>query len=146
MIKVENMTAAHGEQVLAMMQTFYASPAVSTNGSPEIFRKDFDACIGDNPFLEGFVFTENSAVVGYAMIAKSFATEFGRPCIWIEDLYLTPEYRGQGTAGQFFAFLEKQYPDTILRLEVEEENAHAVHAYRKNGFDFLPYMEMKKLL
>lgn len=146
MIQIENMKAIHGEQVLAMMHTFYASPAVSTNGSPEIFRKDIEACVGDNPFMEGFVFTENSAVVGYAMIAKSFSTEFGRPCIWIEDLYLLPQYRGQGMAGVFFKHLEKQYPGTIHRLEVEEENAHAVHVYRKNGFDTLPYMEMKRLL
>ena len=33
---------------------------------------------------------------------------------------------------------------SILRLEVEAENEHAVHVYRKSGFEVLPYMEMKK--
>ena len=32
----------------------------------------------------------------------------------------------------------------ILRLEVEEENERAVNVYKKNGFSFLPYLEMKK--
>lgn len=32
----------------------------------------------------------------------------------------------------------------IFRLEVEVENERAVHIYRKNGFEVLPYMEMKK--
>ena len=146
MMQIEPMTRAHAPQVLAMMRTFYASPAVYTNGSEEIFCKDIEACVSDNPYLEGFVFTREGAVVGYAMIAKGFSTEFGRSCIWIEDLYLLPEYRGQGAGSRFFALLEKQYPGAILRLEVEEENTRAVGVYRKNGFDQLPYMEMKKLL
>lgn len=146
MIQIDKMTREHYSQVLAMMRTFYASPAVHTNGSEEIFHQDIEACVSDNPYLEGFAFTREGAVVGYAMVAKSFSTEFGRPCVWIEDLYLTPECRGQGAGSQFFALLEKQYPGAILRLEVEEENTRAVNVYRKNGFDELPYMEMKKLL
>ena len=41
---------------------------------------------------------------------------------------------------------EKKYPEAVLRLEVEEENGRAVKVYEKNGFNVLPYMEMKKLL
>ncbi len=145
MIVIEPMTAAHAEAVHTMMRTFYASPAVHTNGSDAIFQSDIQACVSNDPYLEGFVFSENGAVVGYAMIAKSFSTEFGRRCIWIEDIYLLPEARGQGVAGCFFAFLEQQYPDAILRLEVEEENHGALQAYCKAGFQVLPYMEMYKL-
>ena len=31
-----------------------------------------------------------------------------------------------------------------MRLEVEEENKRAVAVYQKNGYETLPYMEMKK--
>ena len=31
-----------------------------------------------------------------------------------------------------------------MRLEVEEDNTRAVVVYRKNGYEELPYMEMKK--
>ena len=78
------------------------------------------------------------------MIAKSFSTEFGKPCIWVEDLYLKPEYRGKGIGSQFFEYLDQNYTDCIFRLEVEEENERAIHVYEKNGFAVLPYMEMKK--
>ena len=80
------------------------------------------------------------------MVAKSFSTEFGRPCMWIEDMYIKQEYRGTGIGSQFFEFIEKKYPDTILRLEVEEENERAINVYKKCGYEVLPYMEMKKLV
>lgn len=146
MMKIESMTAAHSQAVFAMMQTFYTSPAVHTNGSEAIFRADIAACVSDSPYLEGFVFLQDEEILGYSMIAKSFSTEFGRPCIWIEDLYLQPGSRGQGIAGQFFAFLENRYPGSILRLEVEEENSGAMRAYQKAGFSIIPYEEMIKLL
>ena len=40
-------------------------------------------------------------------------------------------------------YIEK-YPRSVLRLEVEEDNERAIKVYRKNGFEVLPYMEMKK--
>ena len=130
--------------VLDMMRVFYASPAVHTNGSEDIFAADVDACVGESPFLEGYVFEQDEKILGYAMLAKSFSTEFGKPCIWIEDLYIKEEYRGQGIGTRFFDFIEGKYENVIFRLEVEEENERAVHVYKKCGYEVLPYMEMKK--
>ena len=144
MLQILSMTNAHREDVLSMMRIFYASPAVATNGSEEIFCADIDACVGDSPYAEGFVFETGGTLCGYAMIAKSFSTEYGVPCIWIEDIYLKPEYRNMGTGSRFFAFLEEKFPGHLFRLEVEEDNLPAVHAYRKNGFTEMPYLEMKK--
>ena len=132
--------------VVAMMEVFYTSPAVLSNGSAAIFTNDFEACINsENPYLEGYMFEGNGRIQGYAMTAKSFSTEFGRPCIWIEDLYIKEDFRGTGIGSLFLEFIGKKYPEAILRLEVEEENGRAVKTYEKNGFTVLPYMEMKKL-
>ena len=144
MIKIRLMVEKDRASVLAMMRDFYASPAVFTNGSEEIFQRDVDACIGDSPYVEGYVFEVDKGLQGYAMVAKSYSTEFGKPCIWIEDLYLQPQYRGQGIGADFLRFIAETYPDAILRLEAEEENEHAIHVYKKAGFTVLPYMELKK--
>ncbi len=141
---IRKMVEADRACVLAMMRTFYTSPAVWSNGSEAIFAADVDACVSDSPYLEGYIFEDAGNVQGYAMVAKSFSTEFGKPCIWIEDLYMNEGYRGLGIGSQFFKFLEEQYPNALFRLEVESENERAVHVYRKCGFDVLPYMEMKK--
>lgn len=132
------------QSVHSLMKEFYSSELVYTNGSDEIFENDFQACIDNSPYLNGFVFCENSNIIGYAMIAKSFSTEFGKPCIWLEDLYLQNEFRGKGISALLFDYLKEVYSNYVFRLEVEAENKHAIHVYEKQGFTMLPYTEMIK--
>lgn len=143
MTNIREMTAEDKPAVQEMMRLFYASPAVLSNGSEEIFSADIENCVNDSPYLEGYILENDEEIQGYAMIAKSFSTEFGKSCIWIEDLYLKESYRGQGVGSWFFDFIKKAYPESIFRLEVEEENQRAIAVYKKNGFSVLPYMEMK---
>lgn len=130
--------------VLEMMRMFYASPAVFTNGSDEIFTKDIENCINENPYLEGYIIEDSKDIQGYAMIAKSFSTEFGKLCIWIEDLYIKDEHRGLGLGNMLMEFITKKYTDCIFKLEVEEENERAIKLYKKHSFTVSPYLEMKK--
>ncbi len=141
---IRPMVASDKETVLTMMRTFYTSPAVLSNGSEEIFNADIDNCVNDNPYLEGYIFENQGQLLGYGMLAKSFSTEFGKPCIWIEDLYVQKPFRGAGIGSAFLAFVEKSYPHCLLRLEAEAENEHAIHVYQKCGFEVLPYLELKK--
>lgn len=146
MFNIRKMTENDMENVLEMMRIFYASPAVWSSGSEDIFRNDIENCVGECPYLEGYILEMDHALSGYAMIAKSFSTEFGRPCMWIEDLYIREEYRGCGIGTKFLSYIEQKYPDSVLRLEVEEDNQRAVSVYKKCGYEVLPYMEMKKIL
>ena len=141
---IRSMQERDRSPVLEMMRVFYASDAVLTNGSEEIFEADFENCVGDSPYLEGYIFEDAREIQGYGMVAKSFSTEFGKPCIWIEDLYIKEQYRGLGIGSRFLRYVESQYPNGVLRLEVEAENERAVKVYKKCGFEEIPYMEMKK--
>jgi GNAT superfamily N-acetyltransferase len=143
MAMIRPMVAADRESVLEMMRIFYASPAVFSNGSEEIFAADIEVCVSGSPYLEGYIM-EDGQVQGYAMIAKSFSTEFGKPCIWIEDIYIKEAFRGQGIGKLFFDFITEKYDGCLFRLEVEEENKTAVKLYKKCGFSVLPYMERKR--
>lgn len=131
-------------QILQMMREFYASDMVFTNGSEKIYNADIDSCIGECPFVEGYVFDDGNNIHGYAMVAKSFSTEFGKQCIWIEDIYIKNEFRGFGTGSRFLRYIEEKYPNAIFRLDVENSNERAVSVYKKCGYTVLPYMEMKK--
>jgi len=141
---IRQMKEKDRECVLSMMEEFYNSDAVFTNGSREIFENDFNNCINGCPYLEGYIFENGGIILGYGMIAKSFSTEFGKICIWFEDLYLKPEFRGNGIVPKFMQFVEKKHNDAVFSLEAEEENTHACYTYKKFGFKPLPYLEMIK--
>ena len=136
------MVIADKSAVMEMMRVFYASPAVLSNGSEEIFANDIENCVNDSPYLEGYILEDAGDIQGYAMVAKSFSTEFGKPCIWIEDIYVKPEYRSEGLGKAFFSFLFEKYDGCVFRLEAEEENKGAVRLYERSGFDVLPYLEL----
>ncbi len=141
---IRPMVQSDKREVLLMMREFYSSPAVFTNGSEEIFEADIENCIGDSPYIEGYVFEGADGICGYAMVARSFSTEFGKPCIWIEDVFVKTAHRGAGIGSLFLGYIENKYPNSVFRLEVEAENERAVGVYKKCGYEVLPYMEMKK--
>ena len=105
-MNIRKMKFEDKSEILSMMKIFYSSELVFTNGSDEIFNKDFETCINNSPYLDGHVFTQDETIMGYAMIAKSFSTEFGKPCLWFEDLYLKPEFRGQKIIPQFIKYIK----------------------------------------
>ena len=146
MFTIRSIERGDFEEVLGMMRVFYASPAVLHKASDEILRQDIEDCLGDMPFIEGYVFEEEGEIAGYAMVAKGYTREYGGVCVWVEDLYMKPEFRRRGLGSQFFAFLEEEYKGKAVRfkLEVEEENEAAIEAYQKNGYRISPYYEMTK--
>ena len=142
MITIRKILQADRERVIDMMRSFYNSPALITNGSEEIFESNVNNCLSNSPYIEGYVFVDRNKVIGYGMLAKSFSTEFGSECIWIEDIYLEEEYRGQGIGSRFIKFIKDKYSDKVLRIEAEKDNEKAILTYEKNGFMRLPYMEL----
>ena len=128
-IIIRSMRKEDSNEVLEMMKVFYASPALISDPSEDVMKRDIADCLGDNPFIECFVFEDGTGVImGYSMVAHSYSTECGGNCVWVEDIYIKPDYRGKHIAGSFFDYLEKMYKGKAvrMRLEVEEENESAV--------------------
>ena len=141
MITIRKIQREDAETVRDMMCKFYTSPAVMTNGSEEIFVANVENCLGGSSLVEGFVFDDDGKIIGYGITAKSYSTEFGGECVWLEDIFIETEYRGRGVGSKFIRYVKELYPDKILRLEAEEDNA-AVKLYERHGFKKLPYLEL----
>lgn len=76
----------------------------------------------------------NNQPVGFALYFHNFSTFLGRPGIYIEDLYVTPEARGKGVGQKLLAFLAKLAKDRKCgRLEwwVLDWNKPAIEFYKK---------------
>lgn len=60
----------------------------------ETFRQHL---FGPRPFAEVILAaTDDGEVVGFALFFHNFSTWEGSPGIWLEDLFVRPEYRGSG--------------------------------------------------
>jgi GNAT superfamily N-acetyltransferase len=144
-MNIEKMTVEKSGRVFEMMRVFYDSPALIHKSSDAVLKRDIEACLSDSPFVEGYVFTEKEEIIGYSMVSKSFTTEYGGICVWIEDLYFEEKWRNRGFGSQFFEFLERQYPEAVrFKLEVEKENEAAVATYKNNGYAVSDYFLMTK--
>jgi GNAT superfamily N-acetyltransferase len=142
---IKKMTESDRRRVYEMMRVFYDSPALIHKSSDAVLKRDIEACLSGNIFVQGYVFRENEEIIGYSMISKSFTTEYGGICVWIEDLYFEEKWRNRGFGSQFFEFLERQYPEAVrFKLEVEKENEAAVATYKKNGYAISDYFLMTK--
>ena len=50
----------------------------------------------DDPPFEALIAEDDGVPVGFALFTRSYSTWRGRPGLWLEDLYVTPEARGRG--------------------------------------------------
>ena len=70
------------------------------------YEKMLDEVVADETTLETWIFDkqkaevffalENGKEVGFALFFHNFSTFLGRSGIYLEDLYVKPEYRGKG--------------------------------------------------
>lgn len=145
-VLIRSMQEKDREEVLNMMQVFYASDAVINKANNEILQQDISDCVGDCPYVDGYVFEVEGEIAGYGIAATGYSTEFGGVCIWLEDLYMKEQYRGHGIGRKFFEAVEEIYGKKAVRfrLEVEKENEGAIALYEKMGYHFSTYDEMSK--
>ena len=56
---------------------------------------------GASPRYEAYLAEVDGAVgpVGYAFVFETYSTFLARPTLYLEDLFVLPEYRGQGVGG-----------------------------------------------
>ncbi len=141
-ITIRKMQHDDSKIVIDMMRKFYTSSAVITNGSEKIFAANVENILSGSTCAEGFVFISEEKIIGYGITARSYSTEFGGECIWIEDIFIEENYRGRGVGTKFIRYVKEIYPEKILRLETEHDNATALKIYKRLGFKELPYLEL----
>ena len=62
---------------------------------------------GKNPRAEVIICYFNAKAAGFALFFHNFSTFLGRSGIYLEDLYVMPEFRGNGIANKVLGFLAK---------------------------------------
>lgn len=130
------------EIYLELAREFYNSEAVLHPVPEEHLLRTYNEFVRSEVYTECFILEKDGETAGYALIAKTFSQEAGGLTVWIEELYIRPEFRSKGLGRSFFAFLLENRPAARYRLEVEPENERAVALYGSLGFTALPYGQM----
>ncbi len=62
---------------------------------------------GAKPAAEVLLAEDAGRVVGFALFFPTFSTFVGKPGIWLEDLFVEPEFRGRGHGKELFLAVAK---------------------------------------
>ena len=142
---IRPMNPGDRQAYISMAAAFYASDAVIRKVTVQVVESVFDDIIAGSPHIEGYMLLDEAgAGAGYALLAHSFSQEAGGRVLWVDEIYIRPEYRGIGLAKELLSFVKKQFAGKVkrIRLDVEADNMNALGLYKKMGFVPLLYQQM----
>jgi ribosomal protein S18 acetylase RimI-like enzyme len=90
------------------------------------------------PLARCWIVRQRGNVSGYVVITLGYSVEYGGRDGYIDDLYLIPEVRGDGSGRHLLDFALEQarlLGIGVLHLEVDPNNDRALQLYRARGFE-----------
>lgn len=102
-------------------------------GSPEMFAK---ALFASPPRVWAMIVAHEGTPIGLALYYFNFSTFMARPGLYLEDIYVEPDFRGRGIGKAIFRVLARRALDEgCARMEwsVLDWNAPSIAFYRSLG-------------
>lgn len=91
---------------------------------------------GEKRYAEVLIAEYNGNIAGHALFFYNYSTFAGKPGIYLEDLYVKPEYRGFGIGKSLLKYIiERAKKEGCGRVEwsVLDWNTPAIEFYKKLG-------------
>ncbi|MEG2044797.1 MAG: GNAT family N-acetyltransferase [Clostridia bacterium] len=144
MMTIKDLTKEDKEIFIELCLEFYKTPAALHQIPREFISNTADEAIKGNEFLRCLMLRKDKAVVGYLLLSFTYSNEVGGDVLLLEEIYIRPEFQGQGIGKEVFKFIFETYDDRIkrYRLEVTKENTGATALYERQGFKELCYKQM----
>ena len=145
---IRKATPEDKELYMKFTDAFYHSEAV-LHPVPDSHREaTWAELMRSSDYAECFFIDKDGVDAGFLLMAYTFSQESGGKVAWVEEIFINPEFRGQGLGTEFFKFIKEEIEPTCsrIRLEVEEDNLRAKKLYESLGFQVLPYQQMVKEL
>lgn len=95
-----------------------------------------EVIFGPSPSAEVLLGLENEEAVGFAVFFENFSTWLGRPGLYLEDLFVSPDHRGKGYGRALLEQLARiAHERNCGRMEwaVLNWNEPAIQFYKKLG-------------
>lgn len=120
-----------GIHVLVRELAEYEKAPDSVINTPDGLRRD----LFEEKVCEAFVAVEENQIVGFALFYTSYSTWRGK-CIYLEDLYVKPEFRGRKIGYELFKLVrEEAVKRNYKRMDwqVLDWNEPAIKFYQQLG-------------
>lgn len=135
-------------QLFEMMRGLYAAEHTDPQNAPgEMhFRRTVDRLLTEPHRGRILLFIDDTAIYGYAILIPYWSNEFGGNLLFVDELFVKPEFRNRGIARKFFDFLRTQRPfdAVVCALEVSPNNSRARKLYKSLGFEPRKYTMMTR--
>ena len=141
---IRRITRGDRELFLRMTRMFYDSPAVLHKIPDEYHEAAFEELMRSDAYLDCYILEKDGEPAGYALLNYTYQHEAGGRVVWLEELFVLPEFRSEGLGGEFFEYAERNIPAARFRLELERDNVRAGRLYGRMGYENLPYEQMIK--
>ena len=138
--EIRTAIATDVEDIFSLIQALAEYENLShlvTGNSQELAKHLY----GDHPCAEVIVAEVEGKIVGFALFFQNYSTFLTKPGIYLEDLFVLPEYRRRGIAKAILRYLaDLAIARDVGRLEwsVLDWNQNAIAFYEKIGANILP--------
>lgn len=141
MITIRPATAADAEALFELVCALaeFEQLRDQVTGSADRLAADLG---GDRPAIEALLAeTAEGQIVGYALFFGNYSTFLTQPGLHLEDLFVLPDWRGQGVGKALLqAFVQTARDRGCGRADwtVLDWNARAIAFYQAMGAEVLP--------
>jgi GNAT superfamily N-acetyltransferase len=124
------------DSVAAMMREFNEEDRAVFAIDQTRFASSIEQLIADASAGQIVLFLDGSELRGYAVVVPYWSNELGGRLLFVDELFVVPEFRSRGIGRRFFNYVERQLPFGIvgLGLGVNPQNRRARRFYESLGF------------
>jgi GNAT superfamily N-acetyltransferase len=136
---IRSATAADVAQILAFIRAlaaFERAPDAVVATEEGLLRDGF----GPNPYYSCLIAEHDGQPAGFALFFYTYSSWMGRPGLYLEDLFVLPEFRRLGIGRALLkqvALIAVERGCKRLQWEVLDWNTPAIDFYRELGAEFL---------
>ncbi|QDT91051.1 GNAT family N-acetyltransferase [Gimesia algae] len=127
----------HASALVSLLNSYACSPEGGGTALPADVQHNLAAALLARPDASVLLAFADETPIGLMTCIEGFSTFACKPLMNIHDVYVSPDFRGQGIAGQLFAHVEsiaKIRGCCKLTLEVLQGNQRAQAVYARLGF------------